>query len=105
HFTKDAYEKKLIEVLKIHTNDNVTDLLSKAFDVSRFKFLMSCDCYGGYLGFILFFGMKIEGYKCVKTASTPIETQKPLVKDEEAADVDVLGYSKDFTSLSCKENL
>nr|GEY18391.1 retrovirus-related Pol polyprotein from transposon TNT 1-94 [Tanacetum cinerariifolium] len=26
---------------------------------------------------------------CVKTASTPIETQKPLVKDEEAADVDV----------------
>ncbi|GKF53076.1 putative ribonuclease H-like domain-containing protein, partial [Tanacetum coccineum] len=24
----------------------------------------------------------------VKTASTPIETQKPLVKDEEAADVD-----------------
>ncbi|GKF27687.1 copia protein, partial [Tanacetum coccineum] len=26
----------------------------------------------------------------VKTASTPIETQKPLVKDEEASDVDVL---------------
>nr|GEX93419.1 putative ribonuclease H-like domain-containing protein [Tanacetum cinerariifolium] len=26
---------------------------------------------------------------CVKTASTPIETQKPLVKDSEAADVDV----------------
>nr|GEU61832.1 reverse transcriptase domain-containing protein [Tanacetum cinerariifolium] len=25
---------------------------------------------------------------CVKTASTPIETKKPLVKDEEAADVD-----------------
>nr|GEV34259.1 L-ascorbate oxidase [Tanacetum cinerariifolium] len=41
----------------------------------------------------------------VKTASTPIETQKPLVKDEEAADVDVLGYSKDFTSSSCEENL
>nr|GEW84936.1 copia protein [Tanacetum cinerariifolium] len=31
---------------------------------------------------------------CVKTASTPIETQKPLVKDEEADDVDVSGYSK-----------
>nr|GEW86737.1 hypothetical protein [Tanacetum cinerariifolium] len=28
----------------------------------------------------------------VKTASTPIETQKPLVKDEEAADVDVHLY-------------
>ncbi|GJW03514.1 putative ribonuclease H-like domain-containing protein, partial [Tanacetum coccineum] len=29
----------------------------------------------------------------VKTASTPIETQKPLVKDEEASDVDVHLYS------------
>ncbi|GKF02724.1 hypothetical protein Tco_0029647, partial [Tanacetum coccineum] len=28
------------------------------------------------------------------TASTPIETQKPLVKDEEACDVDVSGHSK-----------
>ncbi|GJX88961.1 putative ribonuclease H-like domain-containing protein [Tanacetum coccineum] len=30
-----AYEKKLIQVLKIHTDDNVADLLTKAFDVSR----------------------------------------------------------------------
>nr|GEW07414.1 hypothetical protein [Tanacetum cinerariifolium] len=28
---------------------------------------------------------------CVKTISTPIETQKPLVKDEEAVNVDILG--------------
>ncbi|GKD39363.1 hypothetical protein Tco_1259570, partial [Tanacetum coccineum] len=34
HFIKDAYEKKLIQVLKIHTDDNVADLLTKAFDVS-----------------------------------------------------------------------
>ncbi|GKE83726.1 hypothetical protein Tco_1557468, partial [Tanacetum coccineum] len=33
HFIKDAYEKKLIHVLKIHTDDNVADLLTKAFDV------------------------------------------------------------------------
>nr|GEW18958.1 reverse transcriptase domain-containing protein [Tanacetum cinerariifolium] len=32
---EDAYEKKLIQVLKIHTNDNVADLLTKAFDVTR----------------------------------------------------------------------
>ncbi|GJU11303.1 ribonuclease H-like domain-containing protein [Tanacetum coccineum] len=32
---KYAYEKKLIQVLKIHTDDNVADLLTKAFDVSR----------------------------------------------------------------------
>ncbi|GKB51277.1 putative ribonuclease H-like domain-containing protein [Tanacetum coccineum] len=33
HFIRDAYEKKLIHVLKIHTDDNVADLLTKAFDV------------------------------------------------------------------------
>ncbi|GJU61069.1 putative ribonuclease H-like domain-containing protein [Tanacetum coccineum] len=35
HFIRDAYEKKLIQVLKIHTDDNVADLLTKAFDTSR----------------------------------------------------------------------
>ncbi|GJU09344.1 putative ribonuclease H-like domain-containing protein [Tanacetum coccineum] len=35
HFIRDAYEKKLIQVLKIHTDDNVADLSTKAFDVSR----------------------------------------------------------------------
>ncbi|GJV16998.1 putative ribonuclease H-like domain-containing protein [Tanacetum coccineum] len=40
HFIRDAYEKKLIHVLKIHTNDNVADLLTKAFYVSRFQFLV-----------------------------------------------------------------
>ncbi|GJX02897.1 hypothetical protein Tco_0188813 [Tanacetum coccineum] len=34
HFIRDTYEKKLIPVLKIHTDDNVADLLTKAFDVS-----------------------------------------------------------------------
>nr|GEU65668.1 hypothetical protein [Tanacetum cinerariifolium] len=40
HFIRDAYEKKLILALKIHTDDNVADLLTKAFDVSRFNFLV-----------------------------------------------------------------
>ncbi|GJX63318.1 putative ribonuclease H-like domain-containing protein [Tanacetum coccineum] len=35
HFIRDSYEKKLIQVLKRHTNHNVADLLAKAFDVSR----------------------------------------------------------------------
>ncbi|GJV53406.1 putative ribonuclease H-like domain-containing protein, partial [Tanacetum coccineum] len=34
HFIRDAYEKKLIQVLKIYIDDNVADLLTKAFDVS-----------------------------------------------------------------------
>ncbi|GJU19079.1 hypothetical protein Tco_1147045 [Tanacetum coccineum] len=36
HFIRDAYEKKIIQVLKIHTDDNVAYLLTKAFDVSRY---------------------------------------------------------------------
>ncbi|GKF00081.1 hypothetical protein Tco_0023431 [Tanacetum coccineum] len=32
---RDGYEKKLIQVLKIHTDDNVADLLTKVFDVNR----------------------------------------------------------------------
>ncbi|GKE25843.1 putative ribonuclease H-like domain-containing protein, partial [Tanacetum coccineum] len=39
-FIRDAYDKKLIQVLKICTDDNVADLLTKAFDVSRFNFLI-----------------------------------------------------------------
>ncbi|GJW36522.1 putative ribonuclease H-like domain-containing protein [Tanacetum coccineum] len=40
HFIRDCYEKRLIDVLKIHTNNNVADLLTKGFDVTRFKFLI-----------------------------------------------------------------
>ncbi|GJW73458.1 putative ribonuclease H-like domain-containing protein [Tanacetum coccineum] len=41
HFIKDSYEKKLIQVIKIHTDQNVADLLTKAFDVNRFNFLIA----------------------------------------------------------------
>nr|GEV33711.1 putative ribonuclease H-like domain-containing protein [Tanacetum cinerariifolium] len=41
HFIRDAYDKKLIQVLKIHTDDNVADLLTKAFDVSMFNLLFT----------------------------------------------------------------
>ncbi|GKA98891.1 putative ribonuclease H-like domain-containing protein [Tanacetum coccineum] len=40
HFIRDAYEKKLIQVQKIHTDNNVADLLTKAFDGPRFNFLV-----------------------------------------------------------------
>nr|GFC30746.1 hypothetical protein [Tanacetum cinerariifolium] len=40
HFIRDAHEKNLIQVLKIHTDDNVVDLLTKAFDGPRFEFLV-----------------------------------------------------------------
>ncbi|GJX01775.1 putative ribonuclease H-like domain-containing protein [Tanacetum coccineum] len=58
-YGRDANEKNLIQVLKIHTDDNVADLLTKAFDGPRFEYLVvhigmvdmvscgilfSCDC-------------------------------------------------------------
>ncbi|GKD15743.1 putative ribonuclease H-like domain-containing protein [Tanacetum coccineum] len=38
HFIRDCYEKRLIDVLKIHTDSNVADLLTKGFDVTRIRF-------------------------------------------------------------------
>ncbi|GJW92515.1 hypothetical protein Tco_0170068 [Tanacetum coccineum] len=40
HFIRDFYEKRLIDVLKIYTNNNVAYLLTKGFDVTRFNFLI-----------------------------------------------------------------
>ncbi|GKD04329.1 hypothetical protein Tco_1179303, partial [Tanacetum coccineum] len=39
YFIRDSYEKRLIQVIKIHNDHNVADLLTKACDVSRFQFL------------------------------------------------------------------
>ncbi|GKE24748.1 putative ribonuclease H-like domain-containing protein, partial [Tanacetum coccineum] len=41
HFIRDSYEKRLIQVIKIHTDHNVVDLLTEAFDVSRFQYLIA----------------------------------------------------------------
>ncbi|GJX65257.1 hypothetical protein Tco_0299600 [Tanacetum coccineum] len=45
HFIRDCYEKKLIQVIKIHTDHNVTDLLTKAFDVSSLVDLLNLVAY------------------------------------------------------------
>ncbi|GJT15290.1 putative ribonuclease H-like domain-containing protein [Tanacetum coccineum] len=38
---RDSNEKKLIQMIKIHTDQNVADLLIKAFDVGRFQYLIA----------------------------------------------------------------
>nr|GEX08141.1 hypothetical protein [Tanacetum cinerariifolium] len=40
HFIRDCFEKKLINVDHIHTDENVTDLLTKLFDAERFQYLV-----------------------------------------------------------------
>ncbi|GJZ67228.1 putative ribonuclease H-like domain-containing protein [Tanacetum coccineum] len=37
HFIRDSYEKRLIEMVKIHTDNNVADLLTKAFDTQNHR--------------------------------------------------------------------
>ncbi|GKA88119.1 putative ribonuclease H-like domain-containing protein [Tanacetum coccineum] len=41
HFIRDSNKKKLIQMIKIYTDQNVLDLLPKAFDVSRFQYLIA----------------------------------------------------------------
>ena len=41
HIIRDCYEKKLIDLIKIHTDFQKADLFTKAFDKSRFDFLLS----------------------------------------------------------------
>nr|GEX60098.1 ribonuclease H-like domain-containing protein [Tanacetum cinerariifolium] len=47
--------------------------------------------------------LKKFNFTTVKTASTPMEPNKALIKDAEAEDVP--SYTKDFTSLCCEEYL
>nr|GEU83944.1 putative ribonuclease H-like domain-containing protein [Tanacetum cinerariifolium] len=37
HFIRDSYKKRLIEMVKIHIDSNIADLLTKAFDVTSTK--------------------------------------------------------------------
>ncbi|GJX52715.1 putative ribonuclease H-like domain-containing protein [Tanacetum coccineum] len=41
YFIRNSNEKKLIQMIKIHTDQNVVDLLTKAFYVSRFQYLIA----------------------------------------------------------------
>ncbi|GKA91972.1 putative reverse transcriptase, RNA-dependent DNA polymerase [Tanacetum coccineum] len=158
HFIRDCYEKRLIDVIKIHTDANVADLLTKGFDVTRFNFLvvsigmlnltsMNLRMYGSCAGSLshiwsklctefeklmhkkfqmssmgeltFFLGLQVTqkdneifisqdkyideilkkfDFSTVKT-TTPMETSKPLMKDENTEDVHVHLYRSMIGSL------
>ncbi|GJS38813.1 hypothetical protein Tco_0563856 [Tanacetum coccineum] len=68
HFIRDSYEKRLIQVIKIHTDHNVADLLTKAFDVSSNR-----DKFGNKTG--SYKAKHIEYMKCVKS-QTPRQAKR-----------------------------
>ncbi|GJU26005.1 hypothetical protein Tco_1164626 [Tanacetum coccineum] len=56
HFIRDCYEKRLIDVLKIHTGSNVVDLLTKGFDVTRISMDLRMDrsSHGKYNSYMVY---------------------------------------------------
>ncbi|GJR28382.1 putative ribonuclease H-like domain-containing protein [Tanacetum coccineum] len=54
-FIRDSNKKKLIQMIKIHTYQNVADLLTKAFDVSIFQYMITS------IGLLLTSDVLIEG--------------------------------------------
>ncbi|GKB12722.1 putative ribonuclease H-like domain-containing protein [Tanacetum coccineum] len=82
HFIRDSYEKRLIQVIKIHTDHNVADLLTKAFDI---------DDWNGLEMLRMKLGLKL----CCQTkvnAARLLTTARPMVaymeKSTEHADFD-----------------
>ncbi|GKB99826.1 putative ribonuclease H-like domain-containing protein, partial [Tanacetum coccineum] len=69
HFIRDSYEKKLIRVEKIHTDFNVADLLTKAFDGPSFVVYFVCGLtFSGYTWLALEHGLKLN-WSCAKVNS------------------------------------
>ncbi|GJS92769.1 hypothetical protein Tco_0799737 [Tanacetum coccineum] len=72
HFIRDCYEKRLIDVLKIHTDSNVADLLTKGFDVTRISMDLRMDrCSPGKYYSSMVFN---AGSLYVNTGSTKVDS-------------------------------
>ncbi|GJT09386.1 putative ribonuclease H-like domain-containing protein [Tanacetum coccineum] len=91
HFIRDCYEKRLIEVIKIHTDSNVADLLTKGFDVTRFIFL------------VVRIGM-LNLYITATVASKPVSISEASIRSDlqfnDAVGIDVLSNQAIFDTIS-----
>nr|GEW73478.1 putative ribonuclease H-like domain-containing protein [Tanacetum cinerariifolium] len=113
-------DKKDIMLVQVYVDDIIFGFTKKSW-CDEFEALMKSRFQMSYMGKLNFFlGLQVKQKKdgifisqdkyvaeilkkfdfmSVKTASTPIETQKPLVKDEEAANVNVHLYRSKIGSL------
>ncbi|GJZ89597.1 putative ribonuclease H-like domain-containing protein [Tanacetum coccineum] len=96
HFIMDCYEKRLIDVLKIHTDSNVADLLTKGFDVTRISMDLRMDrsSPGKYNSFMVYKLKVNSGSLYVNTGSLQVNSGRLLVNY-----VDLRGYTGDIVPL------
>ncbi|GJZ54534.1 putative ribonuclease H-like domain-containing protein [Tanacetum coccineum] len=90
-------DKHDIILVQVYVDDIIFGSTKKSW-CDEFEALMKSRFQMSSMGELTFFlGLQVKQNKM--TASTPIETQKPLVKDEEASDVDVHLYRSMIGSL------
>ncbi|GKA03898.1 uncharacterized mitochondrial protein-like protein [Tanacetum coccineum] len=78
----NAFEKLMHEKFQMSSIGELTFFLGLQVQQKKDGIFISQDKYVGDI-------LKKFGFTEVKTASTPIETQKPLLKDENGKEVDV----------------
>nr|GEU34655.1 putative reverse transcriptase domain, ribonuclease H-like domain protein [Tanacetum cinerariifolium] len=88
----DEFKASMHKGLQMSSMRNLTFFLRLQVKQSEEGIFISPDKYVAEM-------LKKFDFSSIKTASIPIETQKPLVKDEEAADVDVQLYRSMIRSL------
>ncbi|GJR31807.1 putative ribonuclease H-like domain-containing protein [Tanacetum coccineum] len=88
----NAFEKLMHEKFKMSSMGERTFFLGLQVEQKEDDIFISQDKYVSEI-------LKKFGFTEVKTASTPIETQKPLLKDEDGEEVDVHLYSSMIGSL------
>ncbi|GJR70935.1 putative ribonuclease H-like domain-containing protein [Tanacetum coccineum] len=85
-------DKKDVMLVQVYVDDIIFGSTRKSW-CDEFEALMKKQFQMSSMGELTFFlGLQKFNFMSIKHASTPIETHKPLVKDEEAADVDVHLY-------------
>ncbi|GJR95351.1 putative ribonuclease H-like domain-containing protein [Tanacetum coccineum] len=100
HFIIDSYEKNLIQVIKIHTDHNVVDLLTNAFDVSRsqlthlIKRKLPSPALTGHLPIVAC----LLGYAMHRARSKECMDSKSSRNDEKTMEVDQ-GYFPVFSMI------
>ncbi|GJV40888.1 putative ribonuclease H-like domain-containing protein [Tanacetum coccineum] len=87
-----AFEKLMHEKFQMSSMGELTFFLGLQVQQKKNGIFISQDKYVGEI-------LKKFGFTEVKTASTPMETQKPLLKDEDGEEVDVHMYRSMIGSL------